>query len=540
MIDAVPDEATAARNRLAREKALDAMSRVKPAATPVVRYLSQGRVVVIGGMEALEFAPRLQGPLKPVVLLVAGVEEPGVTTIPLGGRRLSIEGHLGDFTLRLGEKGRPGYEQLRADLVLDLQPEPHFGMPLPPPGYLVASPDEPSLSAAALQLEALVGTFEKPHFVGYDPSLCAHQRAGQVACTRCIDACPAEAITSIAEAVEVDADRCQGGGACATVCPSGAMRYDWPGVEDALQQVKTLLESYRDAGGTEPVLVLLTEAGESETPLPPNHLPYRIEELAGRGLEFWFGALGYGARSVLLLQEAPLPARVARALEQQLEVGRRILEALGYPDDALRLAIPEDMPGEMPGMPPIEPARFAPVGEKRQLFFTALDHLYRHAERSRPLASLEAGAPFGIAQIDAARCTLCNACVGACPGNALQLLEGGPGIGFLEANCLQCGMCTRTCPEDAIAITPRLLFDRDKRNRVRRLHSEEPFHCISCGKAFATASVIERMQQALQGHWMFQDERARNRLKMCDECRVVDIAADATAMEQASGIRLNH
>ncbi len=540
MMSEVPDEASMARNRLAREKAFEAMAQVKTGATPVVRYRSQGRVVIIGGMEALEFAPRLHGALQPMVLLVEGVEEPGVTTVPLGGRKLAIEGHLGDFTLRLGEKGTPGYESLRADLVLDLQPEPHFAMPMPPPGYLAAGPEEASLSAAARQLEALVGTFEKPRFVSYDPSLCAHRHAGQTACTRCIDACPAEAITSIAEAVEVDADRCQGGGVCATVCPSGAMRYSWPDVEDALQQVKRLLESYREAGGTDPVLVLLAEESEPPAALPPNHLPYRVEELASRGLEFWFGALGYGARRVLLLSDEALPPRVAQALELQLETGRKTLEALGYPGDALELATADGMGEETPGMPPIPPAGFAPVGEKRQLFFSALDHLHRHAERPRPLASLDAGAPFGFAQIDGGRCTLCNACVGACPGNALQLLEGAPGIGFLEANCLQCGMCTRTCPEDAITITPRLLLDRDRRNRMRTLHSEEPFHCIACGKPFATASVIERMQRALQGHWMFQDERARNRLKMCDECRVVDIAADPAAMEQASGTRMHH
>ena len=92
-------------------------------------------------------------------------------------------------------------------------------------------------------------------------------------------------------------------------------------------------------------------------------------------------------------------------------------------------------------------------------------------------------------------------------------------------------MCTQTCPEDAISISPRLLFDREERLRERILHEEEPFCCISCEKPFATRSVIDTMMQRLQGHWMFQDERARQRLMMCEDCRVIDAVQDPEAMQ---------
>jgi len=92
-------------------------------------------------------------------------------------------------------------------------------------------------------------------------------------------------------------------------------------------------------------------------------------------------------------------------------------------------------------------------------------------------------------------------------------------------------MCTRTCPENAIWITPRLLFDRPARHKLRTLYGEDPFCCTSCGKPFATHSVIDSMFSKLQGHWMFQDERARKRLTMCEDCRVVDAVQDPDAME---------
>jgi ferredoxin len=177
-------------------------------------------------------------------------------------------------------------------------------------------------------------------------------------------------------------------------------------------------------------------------------------------------------------------------------------------------------------MPGLEPAGFHGLEEKRQALFMAIDHLYDQAGRHRPVAPLPAGAPFGTAEVDGKRCTLCMACVGACPGRALQHGRQTPELGFIESNCLQCGICTRTCPEDAIWITPRLLFDREARNRRRVLCEDQPFCCTACGRPFATRSVIENTLAKLRGHWMFQDERARKRLTLCDSCRVVDAVQD--------------
>jgi hypothetical protein len=39
------------------------------------------------------------------------------------------------------------------------------------------------------------------------------------------------------------------------------------------------------------------------------------------------------------------------------------------------------------------------------------------------------------------------------------------------------------------------------------------------------------MLDKLQGHWMYQSERSRQRLKMCEDCRVVDAIQDPEAMQ---------
>lgn len=522
-------------NRKARETALAVMEGLPIEPTSLVNYQSRGRVVVIGDNLAQEYAPRLHENLQPLVILTEGAEEPGVPLVPLGGRSIRIEGYLGAFKIHLGDAGKANAETVMADLVLDLSPAPLIDRAMTPPGYLSSNTDEAALSAAIDELNGMTGTFEKPTYFDYDPDICAHGRSGKTACNRCIEACPADAISGLAETIEVNAHLCQGGGACATVCPSGAIQYVYPRARDTLTRLRRLLSVYRDEGGSEPVLVIHTEQ-QAEAPdwLKQSHLlPFQVEELASLGLEVWLSALAYGAREIRLLDDGSLPRQVGRALNEQLVTAQEILAALGYPPQVVRLAGPEEVgiDGREP-MPEISPAGFSGVGGKRQTAYLAIDHLYAMAAKARPMANLTQGAPFGNAYVEADACTLCLACVGACPGKALQSgSDGIPQLQFIEANCLQCGMCTRTCPEDAIWITPRLIFDRDKRSQPRTLHQEPPFLCVSCGKPFATRSVIDNMLNKLKGHYMFQSERALRRLTLCDECRVIDIVQDPEGID---------
>lgn len=527
-------DATQMRNLTARRVALAELQRYKAKPTGMIQYQSRGRLVVIGNEEAVAFVSRLNDKLQPLVLLTKGEVQSSFPTIPLNGRVLIIEGFLGSFKIYLGEKGSPDAESLTADLILDLNMPPLLNMPMKPPGYVASALDNVNLRKAADELAGLTGVFEKPVYFDYNASICAHGRAGITACTRCIDTCPAEAIMSLTNSIEVNSKLCQGGGICATVCPSGAIRYAYPEAGDSLVAIRTLLHVYGEQGGKDPVLVFCVEARDlSPELMHSNLLTMVVEELASVGLEMWLSTLAYGAGSVLLLNQGALPPAVAESLQAQLRVAGEILKALGYPENAIRMVTPHSLSSNIdsPVMPPIRPASFYATGGKRQILYKAIDHLFDQAQHSKLMADLSTGAPFGTAYVEQASCTLCFACVNVCPAKALQTGDGKPELQFIEANCLQCGLCTRTCPEDAIWITPRLLFDNTARTQVRVLKQEPPFCCICCGKPFATRSVINNMLIKLQNHWMFQSERARNRLKMCETCRTVDALEDPEAME---------
>ena len=133
--------------------------------------------------------------------------------------------------------------------------------------------------------------------------------------------------------------------------------------------------------------------------------------------------------------------------------------------------------------------------------------------------------PFGAVVLNTDACTLCLACVGACPVGALSDNPDQPMLRFTESACVQCGICTATCPENAITLAPRI--DLAAWNAPRRvLKEEEPFACTSCGKPFGTKSSIDRVMAKLESHWMFSGEKGRDRMRllcMCDDCRTREV-----------------
>jgi ferredoxin len=525
------------RNSQANALASSAAEKLVTESTTTVQYSSRGRVAVIGGIEAQEFATRLCGNLTAQVILTDGAEEPGVPTIPVGNRRLQIQGYLGNFDILLGEEGQANYETVKADLVLDLSANPLLTVPLKPPGYLTSLTEEPYLTLVEEQLKGLTGTFEKPKYFNYDASVCAHGRSGIKGCTNCIDACPADAITSLIESVEVNPNLCQGGGICASVCPSGAIRYVYPNATDTLRMVRTLLNRYQEAKGSDPVIAFVAaEEAESLNDKPANMLVVVVEELASVGLEIWLSALAYGAERVLLIDAGSMPDRVAGFLQRQLETADKILSGLGYAGRAIRVVDATSLQQQCVfknGFNLSRRATFAGSLEKRRTALQAIDHLYQQSNTAQPIIALPQQSPFGRIVVDAGACTLCMSCTSVCPSRVINAGNESPKLEFHEINCVQCGICASACPENAISLEPRLIADAERRRGAVTLHEEVPFCCISCGKAFATKSLIESMTKKLAGHYMFKSERAKQRLMMCEDCRVVDVVQDDDAMRSA-------
>ena len=211
--------------------------------------ISEGTCLIIGSAEvAIPAAENLSTALAVTILLRApgGIELDNRYDIVLGHLQ-KANGALGGFELEIhafqqvipGGRGALSLTDPRndarstCDIILDLTGgAPLFAAPEKREGYLRADPkSHPAMAAALFEAAQLVGAFEKPLYVLLKPELCAHSRAGQAACTNCLDLCPTGAITSAGDHVSIDPMVCAGCGACSAVCPSGAIAYDAPDLQ---------------------------------------------------------------------------------------------------------------------------------------------------------------------------------------------------------------------------------------------------------------------------------------------------------------------
>jgi ferredoxin len=157
-------------------------------------------------------------------------------------------------------------------------------------------------------------------------------------------------------------------------------------------------------------------------------------------------------------------------------------------------------------------------------------HLLEHAPTPKTVIALNAGSPFGEIVVDADKCTMCLACVGACPEGALADNPEQPQLRFIESRCVQCGLCEKTCPEKAITLVPRLDLSPEAK-RLRVLNETEIAGCVRCGKPLGAKKMIENMFNKLAAHSMFPDEKSRARIRMCADCRVVDLYSEEKPLD---------
>jgi ferredoxin len=404
-------------------------------------------------------------------------------------------------------------------------------------GYLRAAPGDPvAVQRALFEATGLVGEFEKPRYVAFDAALCAHSRSRRTGCTRCLEQCPTGAITPAGDHVAIDPYVCAGCGACAGVCPTGAASYAAPLPNVLLERLRTLLGTYLTAGGRDPVLLLHEERHGGDLiaaiarlgrGLPARILPFAVSEIAQTGFEALAAAVTYGANSVQILAPHGKAGEIA-GLEATAGYVRAALGGLGYGADRVRLLV-EDDPDQLEETlwqaerwPAIPRGDFVPLGSKRALMRAALEQLHRSAPSPIEQVPLPEGAPFGSIEVDVDGCTLCLACVGACPTGALLDNPDAPMLRFVEDACVQCGLCRNTCPESVIRLEPRLNFAPAART-PRVIKEEQPALCVRCGKAFGTQSSIERIVSRLAGrNALFQTPEQVARIRMCDDCRVKD------------------
>ncbi|MCP4821499.1 MAG: 4Fe-4S dicluster domain-containing protein, partial [Shimia sp.] len=394
------------------------------AAPPVKTFdiVSEGLCLILGPTEAaLSAAADLKDHLNVTVLLENTEDAPidrGFDVV--AGRLKSAQGALGGFTVtfdalqQLLPSGRGPLSfsapqngaRTECDVILDLRRDP----PLFPAhekreGYLRADPaSAPALRTAILEASHLVGTFEKPFFLALDPTICAHSRAEQTGCSKCLDNCPTSAIRPEGDHIDIDPNICAGCGSCAALCPSGAITYDDPPTSFLFARIAGLADAYRNAGGVAPRLLvhdrdfgadMISLAARFDRGLPAAVIPMDLERVSGFGHAEMLAAMACGFSGVDILV-APKTDR--SALDTELPLAQALS---GHPD-ALRILEPAEpsqlcdaLNSSTPYSAEIEP--ILPLGTRRQVTRLAVKTLQPNLDAPLPLPE---NAPYGAVVVD--------------------------------------------------------------------------------------------------------------------------------------------
>ena len=543
----------------AKMAALIAGASFEPTPTGLLPVESDGTCIVYGaGQQAYDVAQKLSSRLNVSLVLsdASDVFMSGATTFPIyRGTITNMSGSIGQFSVmvdgyagveassrdQLGfHDGENGVE-LATALVFDLSGNtPLLGARHGRDGYIHVDPKNPTQIANEMfDISDLVGEFEKPLYVSYDPSICAHSRNGQVGCSNCIDNCPTSAISSSGDGIKVATNICDGCGHCSSSCPTGAIAYAYPNRADLVSQCQIMLSTYLHAGGKNPILLvhehdhgdkLISAMARFGDGLAENVIPMAVQSVAHLGHDALSAFFTSGVQSVAILTSQKNLAELA-ALEFQIELTNGFLRAMGFEEAVQVQLICEDDPdivadvlNAIPKVKMPKPQNISASKNKRETARLALSNLNAMAPASLDILDLPENAPYGQIMINTESCTLCLSCVGACPAGALGDNENRPQVSFTEHSCVQCGLCRTTCPENSISLKPCYNFDKSALSPVV-LNEEEPFECTKCGKPFGSKSAIDKVIGILAGNNpMFQTSDQLALLKMCENCRVITMA----------------
>jgi len=552
-------------NVTAKMSALLAGTVLEPRAAGSRTIVSDGMCLVYGaGQATLDAAIQLSSRLNVSLLLTdhEDIVPPATVMVPIyRGHIVRAAGSFGAFEVEVDDyapvvpSSKDGLQFQMAkngavsncSIILDMS----GGMPLFPghrhrDGYFHVDPSHPAgVQKALFDAADLVGEFEKPLYVEYDANICAHSRNGLTGCSNCIDTCPAGAITPDGDYISVDSGICGGCGTCSAVCPSGAIGYAYERRDDRIRRVQTLLSTYIGAGGETPKLLFHDQSRGAEMigamarfgrGLPGSVLPVSLYSVTEIGHDLLAAAVSAGAEHIFVLCP-PEQREEIDPLTAQKDLIVTLLAGLGFDlaervhilneqdPDILETALwdcqPAPLAGKTKRRKSATPSLFDPVGGKRAVARTAFSKLRELAPAADEIIALPPSAPYGRVAVDVEGCTLCLACVGCCPADALHDNPDRLQLSFVEAACLQCGLCATTCPEKVITLEPRFNFSNAALS-PEVLHEDEPAECLRCGKPFGSRAAVERVTAQFAGkHSMFMESDRAKLIHMCDDCRVI-------------------
>lgn len=519
------------------------------ASPEVVLFESLGSVLVLGDDASVGDVAEVVAHNHRTVVFAPGIEARAFASHVTAVGRLvtAVRGHLGAFQAEV--RSASGVSDIGAaspnpnrffDMVLDLGQRPLWTSAVAPLGYFAPGEGATARAAAIESMRALVGRFTKPRYFSYQPDLCAHGASGLQGCTRCLEVCSAQAITSAGNTIRVDPHLCQGCATCTLACPTGALSFKFPTREALGKRLEQALSSH---GAAKAVVMVhsSTLAEQAQTSIGEHGaLSFVVDPLPAFGEELWLRALALGAGTLVLVADEALSPKSRSAIESRVAEIHAMLPILRMASERLVWlqvsALPRwldeycakqvaaaaqkdsDSASIFGGQASIPPASPTWARYKRLAWIDDL-RLLGPAAGASATTELPADSSFGEVRVNPRRCTLCFACTNLCPTSALQAVNAKTQqLVFQESACVQCGLCVQGCPEKALSLHTRFAPRTLAQMTRTVLHQDEQLACTSCGSPFISRRLLASSLERIKEHPQLT-KGGRLALMTCPACR---------------------
>ncbi len=349
---------------------------------------------------------------------------------------------------------------------------------------------------------------------------------GAEACGLCLTACPVKAMKADNSTAMVDTALCQGCGACVNACPERAIIYNGYSPEDLDKQITALL-SKQDSLQTRLIAFACqncsTGLDEDE---PASHYPdniplLKIPCLAMVSPWLMLRAFERGADNVVLAPERRECTGISSGIWEENVRFVQVLMPCWHLEPE-RLAIFKGDAGSFNeilklGKRNFVPSELSPLPAKGLVLPAVIQSL---AERpGAPEQIIKSSAvPFGRLELNSDGCSGCSLCAVDCPTGALVTEATGQADGFRllfkHSRCVACGRCVSVCPEQCLTLEK--LLDLKRLNGADVLLEDKVVRCRECGRAMATARMLDRLQVKLQK----TGGMLASQLELCPECKM--------------------
>jgi ferredoxin len=370
-----------------------------------------------------------------------------------------------------------------------------------------------------------------PFAVGDAPELhsgrCVNRRHGGAQCSRCVEACPVQAIALHGQEPQLDESACVRCGLCLHVCPTDvytpALDFErrlgqtvanlpleplalvcaaHPAPAITTSKVTAVVQHRRCLAGLSPADLLELSAGGRRAlwldDSPCTECVIGSAQAALQGSADSARALLHAAGrppAILLHSERP-PAADARAVRVPLfdgaqpAISRRSFLSRFRPSQAEQTEIEEVAYVEdwIQRGAPVSTRLPQQVPEGQRKLLAALGHL----ESAQAGEFATAQSPFAAVQVDTNLCSACGLCARFCPTGALHFTaqDGVFDLSFQPAACVDCGVCAAACPEHAILLGESMDLGAILADDIVPLAAGELVRCSVCGAPTAQTTGV--------------------------------------------------